>query len=629
MLDSLRRSSGSWVSKLLLLLLVLSFAVWGISGRVLDGAGGTEVVVAGGTSVSINDYRLAYDRQMSVLSQQLGTRLTRQQASAFGIDQQVLSQLVAGAVLDEQARRLKLGLSKDRLAGLTAEDPAFHGPNGRFDRLQFDFVLRQVGMRPEDYLRNRAQVAIRQQIVEAVSDGLSVPDTFLRAAALHRGEDRTVDYIALPERIVQPIEDPSEEVLAAWFEDRKASYRAPEYRKISYVKLEAQDIADPQSISDEQVRQEYQDNRSRFSTAEARTIEQIVFAGEDSAREALELIGGGSTFEDIVAAQGKTMSDAFLGRFEQDDIADPAVAEAAFSLGEGDVSEVVEGAFGPLILRVTKIEPEVVQPLAEVENEIRRDRALAAATQILRDVHDAYEDARAAGETMQEAAASQRLQVVTIEAVDRNGQRPDGSVIDDIPQSAALLREAFEAEPNIENPPLAIGSDGFIFYEVDAITAERERELSEIRDQVLSDWKAEQAAERLADRAAEVEARIKDGATLDELAAQLELEKQTKRGIRRQTEDPDLGSAGVAAVFALARGGTGVFEAPTGQAQIVFKVTEVFEPAGAGPESLPPQLRDSFASGMADDLLDQLVAALQAQYDVTINPAAIEQARNL
>ena len=39
------------------------------------------------------------------MSQQFGQRLTRDQARAFGVDQQVLAQLVAGAVLDEQARR--------------------------------------------------------------------------------------------------------------------------------------------------------------------------------------------------------------------------------------------------------------------------------------------------------------------------------------------------------------------------------------------------------------------------------------------------------------------------------------------------------------------------------------------
>src|SRR5690606_30060148 len=130
MLDSLRKASGTWVAKLLLILLVLSFAVWGISGQIMTGAGGDTVVQVGDTRVSTVDYRLAYDRQLSMLSQQFGQRLTREQAQAFGVDNQVLQQLVAGALLDEQANRLGLGVSRDRLAQLTAEDPAFQGANG-------------------------------------------------------------------------------------------------------------------------------------------------------------------------------------------------------------------------------------------------------------------------------------------------------------------------------------------------------------------------------------------------------------------------------------------------------------------------------------------------------------------
>jgi peptidyl-prolyl cis-trans isomerase D len=184
MLETLRNAAGTWVAKLLLLMLVLSFAVWGISGQIAGGFGGNAVVTAGGTTVSPIEYRLAYDRQLSVLSQQFGTRLTREQAKALGIEEQVLAQLVAGAVLDEQASELGLGLSQDKLAKLTMDDPAFQGPDGKFNRQQFEYALRQIGMRPDDYLKNRAQVAIRQQIVEAVSDGLKAPDTFLRAVAL-------------------------------------------------------------------------------------------------------------------------------------------------------------------------------------------------------------------------------------------------------------------------------------------------------------------------------------------------------------------------------------------------------------------------------------------------------------
>ena len=626
MLASLRSAAGTWVAKLLLLLLVLSFAVWGISGQVANGFGGNAVVTAGSTKVAPIEYRLAYDRQLAVMSQQFGTRLTREQARALGIEDQVLAQLVAGAVLDEQASELGLGLSQDKLAALTMEDPAFRGPDGRFNRQQFEYALRQIGMRPDDYLKNRAEVAIRQQIVEAVSDGIAAPDTFLKAVALYRGEDRTAEFIAIPKSLVEPIEEPSDAVLSTWFDERKADYAAPEYRKISYVTLLPENIADEAAISDEQVKQDYEANIARFTTPETRTIEQIVFADQDVAQAALDSIKAGATFDSIVTAQGKTASDTLLGTFSKDKVADPAVAEAAFALQPNEVSPIVEGAFGPVLLRVTEISPAVVQPLSEAAAGIRKDLALAEANRILLDVHDRYEDSRAAGETLREAAAKLGLDVVTIDAIDRAAQRPDGTVVNDIPQSKDLLSDAFESEVGIENSAINIGSNGFVFYEVDEITPRRERPLDEVREKAVADWKAEQVQERLQAKAAELEKRLKDGATLDALATELALEKQTKRGLKRESDDTDFGKAGVAVIFGVAEGGVGIVPSPTGDAQLVFKVTEVFEPAGADADAVPEDARNSFASGFADDLLDELVAKLQSQYSVTVNRNAIEQA---
>ncbi|MBU2109085.1 MAG: SurA N-terminal domain-containing protein [Alphaproteobacteria bacterium] len=626
MLASLRSAAGTWVAKLLLLLLVLSFAVWGISGQVANGFGGNAVVTAGSTKVAPIEYRLAYDRQLAVMSQQFGTRLTREQARALGIEDQVLAQLVAGAVLDEQASELGLGLSQDKLAALTMDDPAFQGPDGRFNRQQFEYALRQIGMRPDDYLKNRADVAIRQQIVEAVSDGIEAPDTFLKAVALYRGEDRTAEFIAIPKSLVEPVETPGDAVLSTWFEERKANYAAPEYRKISYVTLLPENIADEAAISDEQVKDDYDSNIARFTTPETRTIEQIVFADQDTAQAALDSIKAGATFDSIVTAQGKTASDTLLGTFSKDKVADPAVAEAAFALQANEVSPIVDGAFGPVLLRVTEINPEVVQPFSEAAAGIRKDLALAEANRVLLDVHDRYEDSRAAGETLREAAGKLGLDVVTIDAIDRAAQRPDGTVVKDIPQSKDLLSDAFESEVGIENNAINIGSNGFVFYEVDEITPRRERPLDEVREKAVADWQAEQVQERLQAKAAELEKRLKDGATLDSLATELALEKQTKRGLKRESDDTDFGKAGVAVIFGVAEGGVGVVPSPTGDAQLVFKVTEVFEPAGADANAVPEDARKSFASGFADDLLDELVAKLQAQYSVTVNRSAIEQA---
>ncbi|PSJ61703.1 peptidylprolyl isomerase [Kumtagia ephedrae] len=626
MLETLRTAAGTWIAKLLLLLLVLSFAVWGISGQIGNGIGGNSVVTAGATSVSPNEYRLAYDRQLGLLSQRFGQRLTREQATALGVDNLVLSQLVSGALLSEQARKLGLGLSKDRIAALTAEDPAFQGPDGRFSRQQFDYVLREVGMRPEDYLTNRAQEAVREQIIDAVAEGMKAPDAFLRALALYSGEDRTVDYLSLPRSTVGPVPAPDDAALSAWFDERKQQYAAPEYRKIAYVKLEPEDIADESAISDEQVRADYEKNKTRYTTAETRTIEQLVFPSRAAADEAAAALQGGTPFDKVVEAQGKTLADVHLGTLAKDRVPDRAVAEAAFTLGANEVSPVVDGSFGAVLVRVTAINPETVRSYEDVAPEIRKDLALGEAHRVLLDVHDSYEDARAGGETLAEAASKLKLAVVTIDAVDQTGRRPDGMVLADLPASSELLRGAFDTEVGVENQAINIGSDGYVFYEVQGITPARDRALDEVKDKVIADWTAAETDKRLSDKVAELEKRLKDGTPFDTIAGELALEKQTKRGLKRGADDADFGSAGVEAAFDVAQGGSGAFAAPTGDARILFQVTEVFEPAASSPDAVLEAERRNHSTGLVNDMLDQLVARLEGEYPVRVDQAAMARA---
>ncbi|NMG38508.1 peptidylprolyl isomerase [Chelativorans sp. ZYF759] len=624
MLTSLRNASGSLVVKLLLGLLVLSFAVWGISGQMLGG-GSNNVVTVGETSVSPIDYRLAHDRQMMMMSQQFGTQLTREQARAFGVDQQVLSQVVAGALLDEQAREMRLGLSVDRLAALTAEDPAFRGPDGRFDRGQFEWVLRQVGMRSQDYLANRERVAKRQQIVEAVSDGLTLPDTFLRAMALHQGERRSVDMIILPPRLVDDVEAPTQAELEAWYEANQENYVAPEYRTVSYLRLDPDSLADPAAISDDEVEAYYQANIERFSAEEQRRIEQIVFGDADEAEAALARIRDGEDFAAVAQDLGRAPGDLLLGIYAEGQVPDAAIGAAAFELDEGEVSDVVEGMFGAILLRVTEITPAGAEPLADVEDEIRQEIALDRSSDMVMSVYDSYEDARAAGDTMQEAADSLQLNAVTIEAIDASGRTPDGSTLD-IPEASALVEEAFATEEGVENPPINIGTLGFLYYEVDAIAPSRQMTLDEVREQAAADWTAAERASRLSELAADIRQRVDGGESLAEIAEELGLSVQNKYGLNRTTNDSDLGRDGVAAVFAVPQGATSAMSLPDGRGHVVFTVTNVSQPMAAGPDAIDENTRTRMSAGLSDDLLDQLVARLQGVYPVSVNQNALQQA---
>lgn len=625
MLDSLRDASRSWFSKILLGLLVLSFAAWGVSGVFTDGFGSNAVVQAGGSTVSPTEFRLAYDRQVSAMSRQFQTQLTRDQAKALNIPGQVTGQLVAGVLLDEQARNMGLGMSKDHLARLTGEDQAFQDGSGRFSSNQFNSVLRQAGMSPQDYFASRSKFALRQQIVEAVSDGMSAPDALFKALALYEGEGRTVDYITLTQEKPEAIAAPDEAAMKKWYEDHLANYRAPEYRKVSFVPLEAQDIADEADVTPEEIQEYYKKNIARFSTQEKRTIQQLNFANDDEAKAAAEKIKAGTSFADLVTQSGKKPEDVTLGTFVKADLPDAVIADAAFALPANGTSDVVKGAFGPVILHVSAIEPSVVKTEAEVTPEIRKTLALTQALTSLNAVHDSYEEERGNGATLNQAADKLKLKVHTIEAVDAEGKGLDGKPVTDLPQLPQFVSYVFQADQGIDNDALPTPTRGYVWYQLDSITPSRDRTLDEVKDQVIAEWKQDQAAKQLLAKGEELRKRIEGGESLDTIAQELGLEKQTKRGLTRTATDPDLAATAIAQIFGGPDKHSGIAAGINKDTQILFKVTETTEPTGVSAESLPQGTRDAISSRISDDLLEQLVGRLQSEYPVKINQTLMDQ----
>jgi peptidyl-prolyl cis-trans isomerase D len=143
---------------------------------------------------------------------------------------------------------------------------------------------------------------------------------------------------------------------------------------------------------------------------------------------------------------------------------------------------------------------------------------------------------------------------------------------------------------------------------------------------VVADWTAAETTKQLSEKAGSLEKRVKSGETLDAIASELKIEKQTKRGVKRDAEDADFGRDGAAATFDVGEGGVGLFPAPTGDAEILFKVVEAIEPAGADASSVPEGQQKAIATSISNDLLDQLVAQLQTQYKIQIDQVAISQA---
>lgn len=625
MLEALRRASHTWVAKALLIVLVGSFAVWGVSSSLITGSANS-VVTVGDVSVSPTDFRLAYERQVATMSQRFGMRLNAEQVRAFGIENQVFAELVAGAALDQLSRDMNLGLSEGRLAQLIADDPAFRGVNGQFDRLAFSTVLRNAGLRENDYINNRSQVAIRAQVVEAVSDGYKAPDVLTAALRQYRNESRTIDYLILSNANIDPVKTPGDDVLSPWFEENKARYRAPEYRKVVYVSLEPKDIVDTAAITDEALRADYEKNREKYRTPATRTIEQLTFADRASADDAAARLAAGTTFDAIVAEQGKTAADVLLGDFTEANVPDQKFAEPAFAVAEnGGTTPVIDGTFGPIILRVTNIRPENLKTFDEVKEELRNELALSEAANGILAVHDRLEDARAEGLALAEAAAKNNLKAVTIDAIDAQGNDQKGEEIDGLPEKAALIAEIFKTDVGTETQPINVGREGYAWFEVLDVIPDRDRTLDEVRERVIADWTAEQQRQTLARKAEELAERVRKGGDIAAIAGELGMVVENKTGLNRGAQDPVLSPAAVAAAFAGPVGHVANTPGVDGEGQILLKVTDVNAETATDALSGDEQQIAAVARASGDDILDQMVSALQASYGVSINRTLAEQ----
>ncbi|MCX5514590.1 peptidylprolyl isomerase [Kaistia algarum] len=624
MLETMRRYASGWVAQILIGILIVSFAIWGIAGA-LSGINTNTVAQVGGTEISTIDFDRAYRGQIDNLSQQMGQQITPDQAKAFGLPNQVLARLVAQAALDDQASTLALGVSQDTLVKEIADDPAFKGPGGAFDRAVFVQRLRQRGMTEDDYVMEREASEKRRQLAASLSGGATVPAAL--AAALHnyQTEARTIRYIVIPSSAIPDVGQPNADELTAYYNDHKADWRAPELRDIAYVKMDAVDIVDPAAITDADAQKAYDADKARFTTPETRQVYQLTFTDESTARAAEASLKGGATFESIVEGSGRKLADTDLGVVTKDKLIEPKVADAAFAAPANSSTDVIIGSFGPVIVHVGDVMPEQVKPFDAVKDEIKADLALSAAKSDLSVLRDAIEDAKAGGATLDEIATKNKLKVAKI-AVDASGNDAEGKPVADIPAKDALLKAAFESDVGIDNAAVTTADNGSVWYQINSINPAHDRPLDEVRQKVIDAWRAATTEDRLLAKAKEVSDQVAKGQTLDEAAAALSLTVETDSGQTRGSKPPaDFSSDALKAAFAGPKGHVATAAGVKDGEQIVLKVDDVTEtPYVAGNAEQAP-VEKQLAEAIQNDLLQQYVNELQNTLGATINQSTLQR----
>ena len=459
--------------------------------------------------------------------------ITPDRARALGIDTRVFNQLVSEAAINQRASRLGLSISNEKVVQSITQAPAFQNLAGQFDRARFDDVLRNYGYSEAAFVRDQRASLIRQQLMEALTAGLVPPLVEREAAFRYGAERRGINYFTLPAASAGTIEPPDETSLKTYFDERKSSFRAPEYRKLVVLAATPGTLAKPDDVSDTEARERYEkDKASKYGSAEKRKLQQIRFASQEDAQAASDKLKGGATFEDIAKERNLASKDLEIGTLTKAEVIDAAVRDAAFALPLGGTSAPVASRFGPVIVRVDAIEPETVKPYEEVAGAVKSDIATERARARIAELHDKIEDQRAAAKSLQQIAPEFGLTPRTVDAIDRNGHDKAEKPIEGLPEQTALLNAAFASDVGADNEAIRSSDNGYVWFDVAGVEPARERGLDEVREAVVSAWRSDETARRLAAKAREFVNRLDKGDAFAVVAADAGQPVKTSTGLR-------------------------------------------------------------------------------------------------
>ena len=617
MLKFLRSKASGVLGILLIGLLVIAFGLWGVADT-FTGFSNSVIASVGDRKIERQEFQVRYVQATRDFSRQLGTTLSAADAANLGITQQVLINMMGSAALYEAADDLGLGFSDDAIAQSILADPGFAGVNGQFDEPTFRAVLSQNGLNEKLFVEDQRRFHITNQLTDASIDRGLVPKLLIENLYKHFLERRIANYMILTLEQTDETGEPTDEELETFFNETKLRFAQPETRSGHALVVSPARFAELITIDRASLEEEYELSMSDFTVEETRKIDQLVLSDDTEAEEARKLIGEGVPFVEIVDAVGQTLDNSDLGEVKRSDMISADLAEIAFAMEKDEVSDVIEGPLGYVVLRVRDVKPGSVQPFEAVEEQLRQRVIYDRALEDMLAFTETVEDELAGGETLENIGQRFDLDVIKIENITNNGKSLDGTqqvIMARYDQLATLMFDSAIGE----DIPMQEMEDGtFIWLRLNEITPTVVPPLKEVRDAVTAEWKVDERSKLLQ---AMAEHMVKVGNETGSFKAAAEGFKRkplVSEPMTRQISNDTFSEEAVTRLFNVGKDEFAWAGVGFGGEIIVMQVADIIE-AEAGDSAARDIIFEGEQRKYHADLTNQFVRSLQDNYGTSIN----------
>lgn len=621
MLESVRKNKR--VAQVILAIIIVPFAFFGMDAYFTDGPGGNEVATVGGTAISAMEFdRALSDQQDRIRSE--GGELDRAMLESDSFRRSVLDNLISQRVLALYAAENRFVVTPQELQQTIAEVPAFQ-EDGRFSLQRYETLLRAQGMSPQTFEARLAQDVRIQQLA------LPVGETALPASAsaerflVAQLEQRRVREARFPlARYVDQVVL-ADGAVETFYEANRARFQRPARLKAEYVVFDQATLESRVEVAEDEVRAFYDGNQDRFGRPEERQARHILLelAADASEEEvtrasarAAELVAqlrqDPSRFEALAREHSSDAGSASrggdLGYFARGAMVQ-AFEDAAFSQEEGEIGEPVRSEFGLHIIQVTALKPSSVRPFDEVRGEIEADLRRQAASRKFAELAETFANTvYEQPDSLQPVVEALGVEVRTTDWIEK-GSDSIGPYRSERLLSALFGDDAVKNRRNTD--AVEVGPNILVAARVAEFEDAAQLPLESVRGEIESELKAEHARAAAAKEGVAALERLNAGEVVD-------LAWSEPSSVSRVA--PSLSAPAMQAVFGAS---TDELPAQVGVAlpegdYVIYRIDAVERPELAEDDPRLQAVKAQYAQLLGARDFDVLLAELRKRYDVQI-----------
>ncbi len=637
MIKQFRSVARNIGSKILMALLILTFAVWGIEDMLRMSDDKVTVATVGDIKISYRDYQKTLANETEKLRQMFGNSATPEALNNLALGASVLKNMINEKLLVLESKRIGLKVSDEDVANSIRRNPSLFDDKRQFSKKNFEYLLSSNGMTEKMYIEKTRQNMAVNLLISSVLSLAHVPENATQTLYASREEKRVVDVYTIPQSHITSTTQPKPEQLEEYYKANIRMFTAPEYRTLSYIVITPERAKESIKASGEtkesnDIETVYHERIEEFKKPERRKVEQLLFSTEDAANKALEDIKRGKSFEetgkDANILNPKAIS---LGLIEKSKIIGNA-ADQVFSLAIGAASDPIKSAFGWHIFRVTEIVPPTTQPLEEVRELLEKELALQEHDNAMTKFTNKIEDSIAGGSTLTEVAKEFNLKLVSLAPIDNKGKTADGSVEKNLPEEPAFLEIAFKSEEKIESSLIPAKDDSRFIVRVEKIIPEQVLEQDDVKTKLLSLWTDHEKKKRLSELAGKISADLQAAVPIEEAVRKYSLSAPETITVSQKNEASDKPQTVLPEIMI-----KDIFSKPVGKASANFPKENGSYAIAVVKSIIPAELNDKdskysgkianieaeYRNDMKGEIVDQYIDSLAKRYPVSINESAL------